>query len=91
VLWSYSPYHCIVRNKQYPAVMMVSGDSDQTCNPFHARKMVARLQATNTSPHPIILDYNQYRGHAPVLPLSTRVEALSDRVAFLCDQLTLTV
>ncbi|MCU1304962.1 MAG: prolyl oligopeptidase [Candidatus Sulfotelmatobacter sp.] len=91
VLWSYSPYHCIVRNTQYPAVMMVSGDSDQTCNPFHARKMVARLQATNTSPRPIILDYSQYRGHAPVLPLSTRVEALSDRVAFLCDQLTLTV
>lgn len=90
-LLSYSPYHKIRDGVEYPATMIVSGDSDQNCNPLHARKMTARLQAANLSESPIFLDYSRYRGHSPVLPLSERVEALSDRMAFLCDQLELTV
>jgi prolyl oligopeptidase len=88
-LWGYSPYHRIRDNTPYPAIMMVSGDVDQKCNPLHARKMVARLQAASDSRYPIILDYSKYRGHAPVLPLSVRIQALTDRMAFLCDQLEL--
>ncbi len=91
VLQSYSPYHNVSSNTTYPAVMMISGDSDQNCNPLHARKMVARLQSANDCRHPIILDYNEKRGHVPVLPLSTRINALTDRIAFLCDQLELKV
>jgi prolyl oligopeptidase len=71
--------------------MIVSGDADQNCNPLHARKMTARLQAANVSGSPIFLDYNPHRGHSPVLPLSERIEALTDRMAFLCDQLQVTV
>jgi prolyl oligopeptidase len=86
-LLSYSPYHRVEEGKKYPAVMMVSGDLDQVCNPLHARKMTARLQAASSSTNPIVLDYNGARGHSPVLPLSMRIEALTDRLAFLCDQL----
>jgi prolyl oligopeptidase PreP (S9A serine peptidase family) len=71
--------------------MIVSGDSDQNCNPLHARKMTARLQAaTDASCRPILLDYTPYRGHSPVLPLHVRIDALADRVAFLADQMSLT-
>ena len=87
VLHSYSPYHRVEDGTAYPATMIVSGDADQSCNPLHARKMAARLQAANASKHPIILDYNPFRGHSPVLPLSDRVEALTDRVAFFLEQL----
>lgn len=90
-LWSYSPYHRVRDNVAYPGVMIISGDSDQTCNPLHARKMVARLQAATSSSQPILLDYNPYRGHSPVLPLGTRIEALTDRIAFFCNQLGLSV
>jgi prolyl oligopeptidase len=90
-LLSYSPYHNVRDNTEYPATMIISGDRDQNCNPLHARKMAARLQAANVSNYPIILDYSHYRGHSPVLPLTDRVEALTDRMAFLCDQLQLTV
>jgi prolyl oligopeptidase len=83
----YSPYHRIRPSTAYPAVMIVSGDADRNCNPLHARKMTARLQAANVSPFPVILDYSEYRGHSPVLPLSDRIEALTDRLTFLCDQL----
>jgi prolyl oligopeptidase len=88
-LAKYSPYHQVRTGVAYPATMIVSGDADRNCNPLHARKMTARLQAANVSEHPIFLDYSKFRGHSPVLPLSERVEALTDRMAFLCDQLQL--
>jgi prolyl oligopeptidase len=90
-LAKYSPYHQVRQGTAYPATMLVSGDADRNCNPLHARKMTARLQAANTSGHPIFLDYSKLRGHSPVLPLSVRIEALTDRMAFLCDQLQLAV
>jgi prolyl oligopeptidase len=88
-LFRYSPYHNVRERTAYPATMIVSGDSDQNCNPLHARKMTAKLQVANTSESPIFLDYSRYRGHSPVLPLCERIEALTDRMAFLCDQLNL--
>jgi prolyl oligopeptidase len=88
-LLNYSPYHRVRDGVAYPATMIVSGDSDRNCNPLHARKMTARLQAANATDHPILLDYSRQRGHSPVLPLSERIEALTDRMAFLCDQLGL--
>ncbi|MHB8527258.1 MAG: prolyl oligopeptidase family serine peptidase [Candidatus Acidiferrales bacterium] len=91
VLASYSPYHRVQDGGAYPATMIVSGDADGNCNPLHARKMAARLQAANTSPYPILLDYSPFRGHSPVLPLSERMEGLTDRMAFLCDQLGLPI
>jgi prolyl oligopeptidase len=90
-LAKYSPYHQIRDGVAYPATMLVSGDADRNCNALHARKMTARLQAANSSGLPIFLDYNPFRGHSPVLPFSERVEALTDRMAFLCEQLRLTV
>ena len=86
-LFSYSPYHNVRDGMEFPATMIVSGDADQNCNPLHARKMTARLQEANASAHPILLDYSPHRGHSPVLPLTERLEALTDRIAFLCDQL----
>jgi prolyl oligopeptidase len=87
ILASYSPYHRVRQGTAYPATMIVSGDADTNCNALHARKMTARLQAANVSPYPIFLDYHKFRGHSPVLPLSERIEGLTDRMAFLCDQL----
>jgi prolyl oligopeptidase len=90
-LHAYSPYHCVKNGTAYPAVLLVSGDMDMNCNPMHARKMTARLQAASSSGYPIILDYNPARGHKPVMPLSERIRGLTDRLAFLCDQLRISV
>jgi len=88
-LLRYSPYHNVREGVAYPATLLVSGDADQNCNSLHARKMTARLQAANRSAAPILLDYSPARGHSPVLPLSDRIEALTDRMSFLCEQLKL--
>lgn len=90
-LLRYSPYHNVRDGTAYPATLLISGDADQNCNALHARKMTARLQAANSPDHPILLDYHKFRGHSPVLPLSQRIEAMTDRMAFLCEQLQLSV
>jgi len=86
-LHGYSPYHHVQDGADYPAVLLISGDADTRCNPMHARKMAARLQAANRSEFPILLDYKPAWGHTPVQPLSTKIEALTDRLAFVCDEL----
>jgi len=86
-LLNYSPYHRVRDGTAYPAVLLISGDADTRCNPMHARKMAARLQAATTSENPILLDYKAAWGHTPVQPLSVRIEALTDRLAFICHEL----
>jgi len=86
-LLGYSPYHRVQDIADYPAVLLISGDADTRCNPMHARKMAARLQAANHSEHPILLDYKPDWGHTPVQPLSVRIESVTDRLAFLCHEL----
>jgi len=86
-LFAYSPYHHVHVKVAYPAVLLISGDADTRCNPMHARKMAARLQATTSSSHPVLLDYKTAWGHTPVQPLSTKIEALTDRLAFVCHEL----
>jgi prolyl oligopeptidase len=90
-LFGYSPYHRVQPGVHYPPVMFVSGDADRNCNPLHARKMTAQLQAATSSGNPVILDYSEYRGHSPVLPLNERIMALTDRLAFLCAGLQLPI
>jgi prolyl oligopeptidase len=86
-LLAYSPYHRVRDETEYPALLLISGDADTRCNPMHARKMAARLQAANRSEWPILIDYKPAWGHTPVQPLSIRIEALTDRLAFVCNEL----
>jgi prolyl oligopeptidase len=86
-LLAYSPYHRVQDGVSYPAVLLISGDADTRCNPMHARKMTARLQAATSSTHPVLLDYKTAWGHTPVQPHSTKIEALTNRLAFVCREL----
>jgi prolyl oligopeptidase len=90
-LLAYSPYHHVENGVPYPSVMLVSGDADSRCNPMHARKMTARLQAATGSNYPILLSYRPEWGHMPVMPLGLRIEALTDRLAFICHELDIDI
>jgi prolyl oligopeptidase len=85
-----SPYQRVQNGTEYPAVMFVSGDSDTRCNAMHVRKMTSKLQAATSSAHPILLDYKPAWGHVPTQPLSSRIQALTDRLAFVCHELEVT-
>ena len=86
-LLAYSPYHHVQDGVTYPATLFVSGDADTRCNPMHARKMTARLQSVTVSTRPVLLDYKAAWGHTPVQPFSTKIDALTDRLAFVCHEL----
>jgi prolyl oligopeptidase len=90
-LYAYSPYQRVRHGVLYPSVLLVSGDADTRCDPMHARKMTARLQAVGSPGRKTLLDYSPLRGHVAALPLSKRIDALTDRLAFLCEQLGLRV
>ncbi|HEX2269716.1 MAG TPA: alpha/beta fold hydrolase [Pyrinomonadaceae bacterium] len=90
-LLAYSPYHNVREDTAYPAVLFISGDADTRCNALHVRKMTAILQARSVSDAPILMEYRKLRGHRAGLPLKERIEALTDRVAFICDQLNIAI
>ena len=86
-LFRLSPYHQVRKEVAYPAVLIISGDRDKRCDALHARKMIAQLKSQTLQSRPILLDYTEMRGHKPVLPLTERIRALSDRLTFLIAEL----
>jgi prolyl oligopeptidase len=93
-LLAYSPYHRVREGVRYPAVLFVSGDADTLVDPLHVRKMAARLQqATRStsstssiswgSDRPVLLSYDEHRGHRGQRPLAERARSLADQIAFL--------
>ena len=86
-MYAYSPYHRVKKGTRYPAVLMLTGDNDPRVDPMNSRKMIARLQAASTSPHPILLRTSSSTGHGAGTALSTRITADADVWAFVFDQL----
>ncbi len=62
-LLSYSPYHNIRGNEQYPAVLLTGFHQDTRASAAHPRKMTAALQAATGSDRPILLRYETDVGH----------------------------
>jgi prolyl oligopeptidase len=85
-LYAYSPYHHVKDGTAYPAVLFFTGANDGRVNPYHSRKMTARLQAATTSDHPILLRTNPNTGHATG-GLNQALEQNTDLFSFLLDQL----
>jgi prolyl oligopeptidase len=88
-LYAYSPYHHVVDGTRYPAVLLLTGDHDGRVNPFHSRKMIARLQAANHSKHPILLRTTSAAGHGMGTAFDEGIAEGADVYAFLFDQLGL--
>ena len=86
-LRAYSPYHNVRDGVQYPAVLLVTAESDNRVDTAHAFKMAARLQAATASDRPVLLRVEQKAGHGAGKPLSMRIENESEDWCFLMWQL----
>ena len=86
-LRGYSPYHNVKDGTAYPAVLLMTGENDPRVDPFHSRKMAARLQAATSGSAPILLRSNSNAGHGGDTPLSEKIEEMADQYAFIFDQL----
>ena len=63
-LMAYSPYHHVKDGTRYPAVLLTSGANDPRVDPYHARKMTARLQAATGSGLEVLLRASGDTGHS---------------------------
>ncbi|MDZ4863136.1 MAG: prolyl oligopeptidase family serine peptidase [Gemmatimonadota bacterium] len=86
-LAAYSPYHHVEPGTPYPAVLLATAESDSRVDPLHARKMAARLQASTTSDHPILLRLEQRAGHGAGKPMSKVLDELVDSWSFVAAEL----
>jgi len=87
VLYGYSPYHRVRDGAAYPAILMTTGENDPRVDPWHSRKMIARLQAATSSPRPILLRTNAAAGHGRGTPLSDQIDEYTDVLVFLMREL----
>ncbi|WP_437725573.1 prolyl oligopeptidase family serine peptidase [Sorangium sp. So ce861] len=88
-LHAYSPYHHVKDGTAYPATLLLTGANDARVDPFHSRKMAARLQAATSSPAPILLRASGSTGHGIGTPLGEKIEEQTDVFAFLFKHLGL--
>ncbi len=88
-LQAYSPLHRVVGGVAYPSILMSTGENDPRVDPWHSRKMIARLQAATSAARPILLRTNLDAGHGMGTPLSDQIEEYTDVLAFLMRELGL--
>jgi prolyl oligopeptidase len=84
-LLAYSPYHHVVPQTAYPAVLFTVFTSDTRVDPVHAYKMCAALQhASGVSPgqgRPVLLRAEDQVGHG-ARAVSRMAELAGDTLAF---------
>jgi len=83
-LVSYSPYHRVVEDTAYPAVLFTTFASDTRVDPLHARKLAAALQyATTSDPEtkPVLLRFEHKVGHGQ-RSIGRAADLAADSLAF---------
>ncbi|WP_224362099.1 prolyl oligopeptidase family serine peptidase [Hyalangium versicolor] len=85
-LYAYSPYHHVKDGAKYPATLFTSGANDPRVDPFHSRKMVARMQEATGSKGRIFLRAAG-GGHGIGASLNEKIEEEVDVYSFLFNEL----
>jgi prolyl oligopeptidase len=80
-LLAYSPYHRVEKGKKYPAILLLSADSDDRVDPMHARKFAAAMQDASAG-GPVLLRVERNAGHGGADMRKAEVEKSTDRLAF---------
>lgn len=87
-LFAYSPYHHVKDGGAYPAVLFMTGANDPRVDPYHSRKMTARLQAASPTSL-VLLRTSGDTGHGMGTPLKAQIEEEVDQYSFLFEQLAM--
>jgi prolyl oligopeptidase len=87
-LLAYSPYHSVHDGTAYPPVLFTAGEFDPRVDAWHAKKMVARMQAATSSDEPILLRM-EAGGHGMGQSLDQLVGLWTDYYTFCFDRLDL--
>jgi prolyl oligopeptidase len=83
MLRSYSPYHNIRAGKPYPAIMVMTADTDDRVVPGHSFKYAAALQAVPLGEKPRLIRIETRAGHGSGKPTDKIIAEFSDAYAFI--------
>lgn len=86
-LYSYSPYHNIKEEINYPSMLIVTSENDDRVPPFHSYKFAARLQSRAVQKNPVILKVEKDAGHYGAMSLSSNIQELADLYGFIMYEL----
>ncbi|HAQ34764.1 MAG: S9 family peptidase [Maricaulis sp.] len=83
ILRAYSPYHNVAEGEDYPAILVLTADTDDRVVPGHSFKYTAALQAAETGPAPTVIRIETRAGHGAGTPVSKLIEETADKWAFI--------
>nr|WP_281213895.1 prolyl oligopeptidase family serine peptidase [Shewanella insulae] len=89
-LLAYSPYHNI-KERDYPATMVMTADHDDRVVPLHSFKFGALLQDRQTGDEPIIMRIESKAGHGAGKPTAMKIDEFADIYSFLMHSFGLAV
>jgi len=85
ILRSYSPYHNIREDTDYPAMLVTTADTDDRVVPGHSFKYVAALQHARIGNRPHLIRIETRAGHGTGKPTDKVIEEGADILAFLAQ------
>ena len=83
VLRAYSPYHNITSGKEYPAILVMTADTDDRVVPGHSFKYAAALQAADIGDKPHLIRIDTRSGHGSGKPTDKVIAEFADAYAFI--------
>jgi prolyl oligopeptidase len=81
-LHKYSPLHN-VREKEYPATLVLTGDHDDRVVPAHSYKFTATLQEKQKGKEPILIRIDSNAGHGSGKPTAKQIEEFADMWSYV--------
>ncbi len=82
-LYGYSPYHNVRSNKDYPAILVTTADTDDRVVPGHSFKYTAALQAAAIGDKPHLIRIETRAGHGSGKPTSKQIDEITDLWSFI--------
>lgn len=89
-LYKYSPLHNI-KEANYPATMVLTGDHDDRVVPAHSFKFAATLQKMNKSKEPMLIRIDVNAGHGAGKPTTKQIDEFADMWAFTMHHLEMSM
>jgi len=86
-LLGYSPLHNISAEKEYPAILVTTGDHDDRVVPAHSFKYAATLQSTYRGDNPVMIRINTDAGHGAGKPTDMVIREYADVWSFIYDNM----
>ncbi len=86
-LYAYSPLHHLKPGVHYPPTLVTTSDHDDRVVPAHSFKFAATLQANQGGDAPVLIRIETKGGHGAGLPTTKLIDEVTDRWAFLNQNL----